>query len=316
MQVYILYGDDKFNIKRRVEEIKRVIDNEWLEFNYCILQDDATPFSAMNELRTPAIGGSNKIVHIVNDCLFKDSEIAKKAIKEKLELVPANNILLITTSKKPATNTVVAKELLKYGVMEEFALITEWKVNEIATYIKAEAIAKGLHLSNDCIDYLVDNIGNDSELINSELDKIALYTTSDSLTIKVLQTLVRNSHSNSIELAKYCLDGNSLLAVEKLNQLQSEHPLQIVATLSSCFRTWLAVKAGIYEKLSDAEITTVGCIYNSKRIYYLKGDVRTCSLSRLQSILSIIIQLEYELKTSNNTLMSRIIEISQLHEQN
>lgn len=310
MQVHIIYGDDNFNIKRRINELKQTIDSEWLEFNYCLLPDDATPFSTVNELRTPPMGGNNKIVHLTNDCLFKDAENAKKAIKHNIELVPTNNVLLITTSKKPATNTVVVKELLEHGTMEEFALISEWKIQHIASYIKTEATTKGLNISANCIDYLANNIGNDCELINSELDKIALFAKTRNITVEILQTLVVNSFGNSIELAKHCLDGNSKLAIEKLNQLESIHPLQIAATLTSCFRTWLAVKAGIVEGLGDAEIDKVGCIYNPKRIYFLKNDVRNCSLSRLQNISSILVQLEHELKISKDTLISRIIEIS------
>lgn len=310
MKVYIIHGDDTFGIKRRVNEIKQIIDSEWLNFNYCLLPDDATAFSTINELRTPPMRGNNKIVHVTNDCLFKDVEIAEKAIKDNIKLVPTNNILLITTSKKPAGNTIVVKELLKYGSMEEFTLISEWNVQKIASYIKNEANTKGLNLPTDCINYLASNIGNNYELINNELDKIALFALTNNITVDVLQTLIVNSYGNSMELAKYCLDSNSKLAIEKLSQLQNAHPLQIVATLISCFRTWLAVKAGIVEGLSDAEIASIAGMYNPKRIYFLKGDVRNCSLSRLQNILSILVRLEHELKTNNDTLISRIIEIT------
>lgn len=310
MQVYILHGEDNFNIQRRVQEIKQTIDKQWLEFNYCQVLDNATAIEVMDSLRTSPLGGNSRIVHVTNDCLFKDIEVTKKAISN-LDSIPENNILLVTSTKKPAANTVVVKQLLKYGKMEEFPLISEWKFSSIAAYIKDEAANKGLQLDSIIIECLADNIGNNTELIDSELNKVALHAKSSTITTEVLQNLIGNSQNNSVELANLCLNGKSELAVFKLEQLQHIHPLQIVATLSSCFRTWLAVKAGIVEGLSDTQIAAIGCIYNPRRIYYLKENVRTQSLKRLQNISSILVKLEYELKTSNDTLLSRIIEISQ-----
>lgn len=310
MQVYILHGEDKFNIQRRVQQIKQTIDEQWLEFNYCQVPENATLIEVMNELRTSPLGGNSRIVHVVNDCLFKDIDIAKKAVSN-LDSIPTSNILLVTPSKKPATNTVVIKQLLKHGKMEEFPLISEWKFNSIAAYIKTEAANKGLQLDGTIIEYLADNMGNDTELIDSELNKVALYAKSSTITIEVLQNLIGNSQNNSIELANLCLNGNSQLAVSKLEQLRHIYPLQIAATLSSCFRTWLAVKAGMIEGLDDTVIAVIGGIHNPRRIYYLKENIRNQSLKRLQNISSILVKLEYELKTSNDTLLSRVIEITQ-----
>lgn len=311
MQVYILYGNDSFNMKHRLEEIKNEIDDEWLQFNYCSMPDDANPLSAINELLASSFGGGKKVVHVSNDCFFKDKQLALKAL-DKLELVSENNVLVITTSKKPVSNTIVVKKLIKYGQLEKYELIPEWKTSHISAYIKAEATSYGLDLQGECINYLVSNLGNNTQLINSELNKISIYSINSKISIEELRLLVKNSYSNSIELAKYCLYGNGKSAVEKLNQLQNIHPLQIVASLYTCFRNWFAVKAGAVEGLSNTKIASIACIYNPKRIYFLKQEVSDCSLTRLKGILSILTNLEYELKTGKNTLKSRIIEISQL----
>ena len=308
MKTYILYGDDKFNIERRVSQIKTLLNDEWKQFNYCSMPDDADYLDTINEIITSGFGTGKKIIHLSNDCLFKKD--ANKAIK-KLELAPPNNILLITTTKKPAINTVVVKTLLKYGELEQYQLISEWKILEIAKYIKQEAASYKLNLTDDCINYLVESFSNDTQLVDNELQKIALYATSSCISIEELRLLVKNSHANAIELAKYCLLAESELAFEKLNQLNN-HPLQIVATLSSCFRTWLAVKTGVVENASNEEISASGCIYNPKRIYFLKQEVSNCSLSRLKKILCILTSLEYELKTGKNTLTSKIIEICEI----
>ncbi|BAZ18326.1 DNA polymerase III subunit delta (plasmid) [Calothrix sp. NIES-4071] len=313
MRVYILYGDDQFNMKRRVEEIKSTLDNEVL--NYHLLPDDSNAQAVVNELLTPPLMGDSKIIHVSNDCLFKDADNTKKIIKGKLEMAPSGNILLITTSKKPASNTVVVKELLKYGKMQEFLRISEWNTRELSTYIKDAAIMKGFNLSNEAIQYLVENIGTNSELINSELTKIKLYVgDKDNVEIEALQELVSNNYSNSIQLAKYCLDGKTEDAYSKLNQLENTHPLQITAALQTCFRTWVAVKAGIIENKSDVEIASIANVYNPSRIYFLKQEVRSCSLLRLRNILAVLVKLEYELKTgaSNNSLITRIVEMTKL----
>lgn len=314
MLVHILYGDDLFNMQQRVEEIKSTLDNEVL--NYHLLPNDSNAQTVVNELLTHPLTGNRKIIHVSNDCLFKDADNTKKIIKGKFELVPENNILLITTSKKPASNTVVVKELLNYGKMQEFPSISEWDKQGLSNYIKDAAIRKGLNLSNKAIEYLVNNVGTNTELIDSELTKIALYVGGKGdIEIEALQKLVSNNYSNSIQLAKYCLDGNTEAAYNKLNQLQSVHPLQITAALSTCFRTWFAIKAGIIEKKSDAEIASIANVHNPNRIYFLKQEVQGCSLLRLRNILSILIKIEYELKTGASTITTRIVEIAELNNE-
>lgn len=309
METYILYGDDKFNINRRINQIKNTIEQEWKQFNYCLIPEDSDYLTVINELLTKGLGTGKKIVQVSNDCLFNKD--AKKAIK-KLNLVPDDSILIITTDKKPASNLIVVKELLKYGKLEEYRLISEWKTLEIANYIKNEAIFYKLNINDECVNYLVENLGNNTQLIDNELNKIALYAITNEVSVKELSLLVNNSNPTSIELAKYCLYGESKQAFDKLNQLKNSHPLQILATLSNCFRTWLTVKAGIAENASDSNIANVGFIQNPKRIYFLTKEVSNCSLIRLQNILNILTTLEYELKTGKNTLISRIIEICEL----
>ena len=91
--------------------------------------------------------------------------------------------------------------------------------------------------------------------------------------------------------------------------LSNEHPLIIAATLYSCFRTWLIVKAGMIEKLKDEEIVRLANLKNPKRLYFLKAEIQFASVEKLKQSLEFICSLEHELKQGINNLEAQIIKI-------
>ncbi len=107
------------------------------------------------------------------------------------------------------------------------------------------------------------------------------------------------------------LRNHSSLAIVQVSKLldNNEYPLKIVATLTSIFRTWLITKAGVETKLSDTKIAEIAELKNPKRLYYLKEEVKFVSVQKLKHSLTLLVQLEAELKSGVDNLTSRIAEL-------
>ncbi|PMB02473.1 DNA polymerase III subunit delta, partial [Fischerella thermalis CCMEE 5196] len=126
-----------------------------------------------------------------------------------------------------------------------------------------------------------------------------------------IKQLVSNHNTDYQKLTMAMLRNHSNLAIAQVDKLldSNEHPLKIVATLTSVFRTWLITKAGVETKLSEMKIAEIAELKNPKRLYYLKDEVKSVGVQKLKNSLTLLLQLETELKSGTNNLTSRIIEI-------
>jgi DNA polymerase-3 subunit delta len=57
------------------------------------------------------------------------------------------------------------------------------------------------------------------------------------------------------------------------------------------------------------KISEIAELKNPKRLYYLKDEVKSVGIQKLKNSLTLLLQLETELKSGTNNLTSRIIEI-------
>jgi DNA polymerase-3 subunit delta len=111
--------------------------------------------------------------------------------------------------------------------------------------------------------------------------------------------LVTATAQNSFQLAAAIREGNTAAALELVADLlnRNEPALRIVATLTGQFRTWLWVKlmavAGEKDEQIIAQAAEVG---NPKRIYFLRKEVSSVSLEKLQKVLPVLLELEVSLK--------------------
>jgi DNA polymerase-3 subunit delta len=158
-------------------------------------------------------------------------------------------------------------------------------------------------------------VGNDTCQLHLELEKLALYWGANPQPIPptVAAELVTVSTQTSLKLAQALKQGDTPTALGLVNDLldRNEPALRMVATLVSQFRLWLWLKvlAGV---ASDAEVAAAAEIANPKRIYFLKQEVRSLSLSQLQRSLPLLLELESDLKQGRDeraTLHTKVIEL-------
>nr|MDZ8061842.1 DNA polymerase III subunit delta [Nostoc sp. EkiNYC01] len=216
-----------------------------------------------------------------------------------------------TSNKKPDSRRTVVKTILKYAQQEEFLIVPCWDKKGIVNLIGKYAAIHQVKLTPDVTDYLVEAIGNNTARANSDFAKLAVYASEKNISLEEIKQLVSNHNTDYQKLTMAMLRNHSNLAIAQVDKLldSNEHPLKIVATLTSVFRTWLITKAGLEAKLSDTKIAEIAELKNPKRLYYLKDEIKFIGVKKLKNSLILLLQLETELKSGTNNLTSRIIEI-------
>jgi DNA polymerase III subunit delta len=323
MPVYLYWGEDDFALARAVKQLQdRVLDSDWLQFNYHQISGDRSEniIEALNQVMTPVFGMGERLVWLENTTICQQ---CSKDLAEELErtigVIADTAHLLLTTNKKIDGRLNSTKLIKKYAIVKEFNLIPPWETQAIEQQVRALAGELGVKLSPSGIELLAESVGNNTRQLWNELEKLAIYQSNNTIADEsAIAELVVSNTQNSLKLAEAILKGRSTVALTSVTELiaRNEPPLKIVATLVGQFRTWAIVKlmqeAGIRD---NKTIANAADVRNPNRIFHLTKDIQTINSARLLAALPILLDLEYNLKRSADhltILQTKIIQLCHL----
>lgn len=324
MPVYLYWGDDEFSLAKAVDALREsILDPSWSTFNFDkILPDSANPvISGLNQAMTPPFGLGNRLVWLVNTSIAQQcSQEAYRELERTLPTIPETTTLLLTTPNKPDGRLKSTKLLKLHATVKEFSRIPPWNTDQLERRVRQVAAEVGVNLTQPGVQRIAEAVGNDTQRLYNELEKLKLYAGNDSqpLKLEAIAALVHSNTQNSIKLAQAIKAGNTHRALELIAALidRNEPALRIVATLVGQFRTWLWVKLMIDRRVQDErEIAKAAEINNPKRIYYLRQEVQSLSVRQLQQTLPQLLELETQLKRGADeisTLQTHVIALCDL----
>jgi DNA polymerase III subunit delta len=311
MTITVLVGDDRQAIADRINLYKSKLDPTWSSFNYHRFDCNNLEEAIDCALSVP-LGDRHKVVAVDN---FKFDSLSE-SVSELIPKIPASNyLILIASSIDRRLKTV--KLLLKHAHLEEFYLIPPWRTNDLTNSIVQQAKQLKLSLSANMLDYLTTAIGNDTSRTTAELSKLAVYASNNKLTPEAVRVLVPSTTQTSLQLADAVRLGTPKLVVKLLQELldRNEHPLVIVSTLISQFRTWSIVAEAVKQGIKSKEqIARLAKLNNPNRIYYLRQEVANISPVSLSVAYSQLFELEVKLKNGakTDTILTTLLNIVQL----
>ena len=322
MPVYLYWGEDDFAIAQAVERLqKRVLDPNWIQFNYHKLEGDRSEsiFEGLNQAMTPIFGLGERMVWLVdtNLCLQKPAADTLSELERTLKAIPQTSHLLLTTSKKPDGRLGSTKLLRKYAEVKDFSLIPPWKTDLIAAQVRDTAQKVQLKLTDKAVDLLVESVGNNTRQLWNELEKLKIYwgNNNQPLDENAVAKLVLCNTQNSLKLAEAIKNGYTDLALELVTDLinRNEPALKIVATLVGQFRTWTIVKLMQQSGQRDNKaIASAAGINNPNRLFFISKEIQRTTAEKLLATLPILLELEYSLKSGGEalpTLQTKTIEL-------
>lgn len=304
MPIHLFWGEDEFLLGREVTQMRsQVLDQQWQDFNYTEYPPDSLDSipQALTDINTPPIGSGSRLVYLPSSSLLGACSLEMlQQLENVLPNIPATNVLLMTSTTKPDSRNKSVKLLLEHATVKEFPLIPLWQTDALKKLVRAIASVIGVSVTLDACQLLVELVGNNTRLLHTELEKLKLYANSKTIDATAIKALISPNATNSLQLANAIRTGNVAAALELLENLfnYNEPALKIVSTLISAFRTWFVVKLCYADGWKDeTKIAALAEIKNPKRLYYIRQEVATVPINRLQNGLDILLQLELMLKT-------------------
>jgi len=327
MPIHLIWGDDYEACNREIEEtIRIVIEPSWKNFNYSQIDgnDPKQNFRALEEVQSAPFGSGGRIVLVRRSpfCNGCSIELANK-LQQAIELIPDNTHLILNSLNRPDKRLKTTKLILQniqlntYSNEKSFLLPQPWDINGQRKLVANILCKLNLKMSHEGIDLIIESIGNDSSLINTELQKLSLLSAAvnaksntnnpQEINIEVIKQLIQNNSTNAIEIANLLLKGEIILAMSKIQSLlqNGEPALRLITTLTGQARGWLWVH--LLDKQGNKEVKEIAQlagIANPKRIFIIRKQIQGKPLETLLELMKKLLKIEASTKSGANPIDS------------
>ncbi len=327
MPIHLIWGDDYEACNREIEEIiQTVIDPSWKSFNYSQIDgnDQKQNFRALEEVQSSPLGSGGRVVLVRRSpfCNGCSIELANK-LEQAIKLIPNNTYLILNNSNKPdkrlKTTKLIEKSIQSNSSSKEksFLLPLPWDINGQRNLVKNILHKLNLTMNHETIDLIVESIGNDSSLINTELQKLSLLSEAVNKNLdtdrpreiskELVKKLIQNNSTNALEIANSILKGEIIIALNKIQSLlkNGEPALRLITTLTGQSRGWLWVHLLDSQGNQDVkEIANLAGITNPKRIFIIRKQIQGKSLKTLLELMKKLLKIEASIKSGTNPIDS------------
>ena len=327
MPIHLIWGDDYEASNREIEEIiNTVIDPSWKSFNYSQIDgnDPKQNLRALEEVQSAPLGNGGRVILVRRSpfCNGCSIELANK-LEQAIKLIPDNTHLILNNSNKPDKRLKITKLIDKniqsnlLSKEKSFTLPLPWDINGQRNLVKNILFKLNLKMNHETIDLVVESIGNDSSLINTELQKLSLLSEAvdknsnpnkpREISKELVTKLIQNNSTNALEIANLLLKGERIIALKKIQSLlnNGEPPLRLIATLTGQSRGWVWVHLLDSHGNKDVkEIAKLAGIANPKRIFVIRNQIQSKSLEELLEMMKNLLKIEASIKSGINPIDS------------
>ena len=282
--LYLITGSDRFRVQEATTAILKQQQAQRQTFGEGELSD------AVATAMTPALFG--KIAAVCTAKSLKPE--SEKLLKHASPDLP-NPLILEVESLDGRTK--LAKILKAKAQCYQFDLIPNWDCKALTAEVLRRSRLLGLTLTSDCLNYLVEAVGNNLGRMQQELELLATY--SPTVTLETLQVLIPNLAQSAFQMADSLRTGDAASTIEICRGLieRGIHPLEILGALAAQFERWLKVRAALDAGKADRhEIATFAGIANPNQIYYLSQEVAGLEFEYLSGFLVALHDLQHQCK--------------------
>jgi len=249
--IYLFYGEDKYRLKHRVDEILDAHRGNAGDINISILEDKIDFAKLKNEAEAlPFL--SDKRLLVVKGALKSKDKTLTENLSKWLPGAPESTDIIFIEEDAPDQRTSLYKNLAKTGKIEVFA---ELKPIEVITWIKKAITTKNAQIDPDAASLLQIYCGSDLYRIDTELDKLASYD--PHITKGNVEKLIDAGFFNTIfELMDSLSEKKAKRALDILNKSldSGENEIYLLTMLARQVRNLLIIKDLSEHRLSENEI--------------------------------------------------------------
>lgn len=321
MAIYLFYGQEEYLMEKEIKKLKNeLLDASFMSMAYKVFDNPSFNTLISCVQSTPLMFGNTvNLINMDKYLIGNKMSIDDKQI-ESLDyslscLNDSVNLIFVCKvsrdeNKKPDSRKKLYKTISKYAQVKEFPQFKTYQ-KELNSQIAKMAKEKDLTIASDTIALLIEQIGSNLTLIDSELEKLKIAVhpkkTVDSDAIKKYSV----SSEDVFILADLIIQGNKNEILKQYNLLtEKRHPLEIFSVLQNNFQRFIFIKN--YEKQMSAKDISLKLKLHEFIIMKTQEKLRKTSLEKLIQIRENLINAEYKLKTGQNPSGNTILELALL----
>ena len=321
MAVFLFYGQEEYLMEKEIKKLKNeLLDASFISMSYKIF--DNPDFNTLMDCvqSSPLMFGNTlTIINIEKYLIGNKMSLDDKQI-DSVNYALSNlsdnvNIIFVCKisrdeSKKPDSRKKLYKTLSKYSQVREFAQYRSYD-KQLQSEILKMAKEKDLTISSDNVSFLIEQLGVNLTLIDSELEKlkIAIYP-NKSINQDAIKKYCTSSEDVFI-LADLIIQGNKNEILKQYDLLtEKRHPLEIFSVLQSNFQRFVFVKN--YEKKMSTKDIASKLKLHEFVVMKMQEKLRKISLDKLLKIRENLINAEYKLKTGQSASSEILLELTLL----
>ena len=233
---YLLYGTENFFIDK---EIKNIINNgkfDDISISRYDLDNDLLS-DIIEDANTISLFDSNKLIIVDNAFIF--SRTTKKI--DNIELLEEylensnKDVTLVFIDRLENIDSVkkIVKNIKKDGIIKE--LNPQKSINSTVL-----SMFDDYKIDNKTLDYFINRVGNNLEIISNEIDKLKLFKLDDKIILKddIDSICIENINIDIFKFVDDIINKNKKDAIITYKELLkiNEEPIKIIAILASKFR--------------------------------------------------------------------------------
>jgi DNA polymerase-3 subunit delta len=265
MPVYLLYGEEEYLREMIVKTMKESLLAPGLEaFNLDELDGERCEVgSILERCVTLPVFAEKRLVIVKNPPFFQ------KGKKENPDEAGSKAEGLLSYLENPLSSTClvflvagnVDKRKKPVKAVEHCGQILELaplRGRELEEWIRGEAGALGKKIEPKALEYIIANSGNSLRNLKSELEKLAFYDNSATITLKAAkELLIKTAEANIFEVVDSIGHKRGEAAILELRRLleTGEPPVRVLFMIARQFRLLLAAKDLVQKGYAEKQIT-------------------------------------------------------------
>lgn len=301
----IVCGQEKQLIDKTVDRIYSLIDM-LPDMNITRLSgDNLSQDEVLNACETFPVMAGKRLVHIKNADFLVKGEVKEGEekglgafIADYITKIPDYTLLLMTVNGDVNEKGKVVSGVKAAGMYVKYHA---FKRDELNKWIEGEFAAKSKTITKSDIYYLTSLVGNSTEQLEMEIEKLVCYCKDESMIKRedIEAVVHRGLEDNIFKMVDSITRKNAEIALSILNTLlmEKEKPLIILSMINRQFRLLLMVKGCMKENLSPDEIKSrLKLKMKDFAFNNLLSQARNSQEEELISAMKICLDADYSMK--------------------
>lgn len=244
---YLLYGTESFLVEQEIKKIisKYAIDE--ISITKYDLSIDSLKF-ILDDSMTVSLFDENKMIVVNNANIFnrgKNDDNIDLLIQYLSNSNPSTILVFVNSNATIDSTKKITKLIKEKGVIKELNTTNPIEI--------IKNICDGYKIDKECINLLIDRVGNNVSIIEQELNKLMLYKINDKIITKedIINLTSVNIDTDIFKFIDHIIQKEKDMAMRIYTEMikQGEEPIKIIALLASKFRL-------MYQAV---ELTRSGC---------------------------------------------------------